>query len=273
MISLKKVLYNDNKIELASREFCTGCSACVASCNMDAISFLEDEKGFLYPHINRNKCVMCGKCIRSCPIISQEINNEQSSLCHIYAAWNKNEDIRNKSSSGGVFTAIAECVLKNGGVVCGAAYLDGVKHIFVDSLSELEKLRGSKYVQSDLRGVFNKVSLYLKDGKEVLFSGTPCQVDGLYRYLGTFSGKLITVDVVCHGVPSPRVWMDYISCIVKKNNFKVKDVRFRSKRIGWRCQGTEIHFENGKIIFNDLFRDPFYRGFLRNYYLRELICA
>ena len=195
-------------IEIEKKELCCGCSACVQKCPRRCISLKQDDEGFWYPHVDVQNCVNCGLCERVCPFIGENASREPLKCL---AAYNADEEERLNSSSGGIFSLLARYVLNRKGVVFGATFDDSfvVKHIYIESESELYKLRGSKYVQSDINGMFAVAEKFLKDDRMVLFSGTPCQIRGLKKFLGKDYKKLMSVDVACHGVPSPAVLKKY----------------------------------------------------------------
>lgn len=202
----------DKMIVLAGEDKCTGCAACQQSCTHAAISMKENREGFLFPKINKDKCVGCGLCVRRCPELSP-IKRLDYSVQKSYAVINN--EYRKQSSSGGAFSLLAGWVIRQGGVVFGAAYDNRltVKHIAVDTMADLCKLRGSKYVQSDVGNSYKQVKSFLANGRKVLFSGTGCQVAGLYAYLDgkRYNGQLFTIDLVCHGVPSLGAFRCYLS--------------------------------------------------------------
>lgn len=189
--------------QLAPRERCTGCAACCNGCPKGAIRMVPDREGFLYPQVT-DGCVQCGHCTHICPVLKQREPRTEPAA---FIVWNGDEAVRRDSTAGGAFSALAEYVLEGGGVVFGAALDSGlrVSHIAVKNRHDLPQLRGSKPVQSDVGESYQQVRLYLDQGRQVLFSGTPCQVDGLYRYLGEHPERLITCDVACNGVGSPGV--------------------------------------------------------------------
>ena len=219
------------KIQLASIDQCTGCAACVSACSTGSIAMQKDRDGFLVPKINKETCVGCHKCEKVCPIVSPiELKNDVEPK--VYAAINKDEDIRRRSSSGGAFYALAKWTIEKCGVVFGAAF-EGyhLKHQYAETMGDVEKMVGSKYIQSEIGDSYNEAKKFLKDGRWVLFTGTPCQIAGLKRYLGKDYEKLLTVDLLCHGVPSPAIWEKYMERQIRTLKAKdVMDIRFRTKR-------------------------------------------
>lgn len=220
---------------LAPKEYCTGCTACTSVCPKGCITMSADENGFLFPVIDPDKCVACGLCEKSCSIINQPKTAETEPKA--YAAYSKDENMRLESSSGGVFTEIAKAVLARKGVVFGAAYDEKfeVLHICVDNEADLTRLRGAKYAQSDLHSIFCQVKARLDEGQDVLFSGTPCQVSGLKAFLRKDYANLLTVDFVCHSVPSPMAWREYVKYRAYKDNDGnlPTAINLRSKQTGW----------------------------------------
>lgn len=236
-------------IEIERKELCCGCSACVQRCPKHCISLREDEEGFCYPIVDKSLCINCGLCEKVCPVINQRNPKLPQAA---YAAINPNEDIRICSSSGGIFTMLAENVINDNGVVFGASFDSEwhVRHEVITSVGELNKLRGSKYVQSDIGQTYLQAEKCLKNGFHVLFSGTPCQIAGLKSFLKKNYANLLTVDFICHGVPSPGVWKWYVdkqiaafkaahggSSVLNSSlnvSSLLKDVKFRDKTDGWR---------------------------------------
>lgn len=218
-------------IRLASPDSCTGCGACVQSCCKEAISMVEDRDGFLRPHIDEKRCVECHKCEHVCPIISS-IAIPQNFETRAYAAINTDEEIRMQSSSGGTFYALAKWTIKHRGIVFGAKFVGiHLQHDCSDKLEDIYPFMGSKYIQSDVADSYKKVETYLLQDRFVLYSGTPCQIAGLKRFLHKDYQNLITVDLLCHGVPSPSIWEKYISRQMKKLKAQsICDIRFRTKR-------------------------------------------
>ena len=251
---------------LAAHQDCTGCTACASGCPKDAISMEQDREGFLYPVIHPERCVRCGHCTAVCPVLHRR---PQAPLPAAFAAWNRDDQVRKDSTSGGVFTALAEYVLEGGGVVFGAA-LDGrqhLRHIACFRKEDLWRLRGAKYVQSDLTGIYREVREALKS-RQVLFSGTPCQVDGLYRFLGERPENLTTCDLVCHGVPSPGVWENMVDSIQRHKGRELRAVRFRNKVTGWKNSHFTTVYEDGTVDTAPLFATEYGRAFGRALFLR-----
>lgn len=251
---------------LADHGRCTGCTACANTCGVGAITMERDAEGFSYPVIDSAKCVRCGRCSAVCPLLHEQ---ETKPLPAVYAAWNKDDKIRRDSTSGGVFSALAEYVLEGGGVVYGAV-LDGKQHLHHTACfrkEDLWRMRGAKYVQSDLSEVFKEIKEHLKT-RPVLFSGTPCQVDGLYRYLGTRPENLTTCDLVCHGVPSPAVWEDMAASIEQRKKKTLQAVRFRNKVTGWKDSHFTTVYSDGTVDTAPLMRTEFGRAFGRALFLR-----
>ena len=252
--------------KLADHGRCTGCTACFSACGAGAITMERDREGFAYPVVDPAKCVRCGRCTAVCPMLRER---EKNPLPAVFAAWNRDDKIRRDSTSGGVFTSIAEYVLENGGVVYGAA-LDGhqrLRHAACFRKADLWRLRGAKYVQSDLGETFREIRAALKN-RQVLFTGTPCQVDGLYRYLGERPENLITCDLVCHGVPSPGVWEDMARSIEAKRGKELQMVRFRNKVTGWKNSHFTTVYDDGTVDTAPLMATEFGRAFGRALFLR-----
>ena len=257
-----------NKVEEKSR--CSGCHACANACPKNCIQMISDEEGFRYPQVDKEKCINCGLCEKVCPII-HKWQPDDSRTTTAMAAINLNEEIRLKSSSGGIFTLIAEEIINQGGVVFGAAFADdfrSVHHICVDNTDDLEKLRGSKYVQSKIGDTYKQAKDFLDSGRKVLFTGTPCQIGGLYSYLRKPYENLFTQDIICHGVPSPMVWEKYVDEREKKAASKTQRMFFRHKKYGWKTFAVLFEFSNNTAYIKNLREDSFMRAFLTNTCLR-----
>ena len=251
------------------KEECCGCGACAAVCSNGAIDMRKDEEGFLYPVVADDKCVECGACVSICRAGAGKI--KASDNVSAFAAYCIDESIRKSSSSGGIFSILAEEVLRHGGVVYGAAFDErfSVKHIAVDNVSELPRLRGSKYVQSDIGDCFADVKRNVLAGRQVLFSGTPCETAGMLNYLGGRHENLLSVDLVCHGVPSPAVWDAYVREICGAKDYAdIKRISFRDKTISWREYSVLFVFKDNTEHRRAMKDDHYMQGFLRDLYLR-----
>lgn len=251
-------------ITLSSKYDCCGCEACAQRCTHNAIKMVRDNEGFLYPEIDMHICTDCGLCEKVCPIINQ---SEQKVPFVAYAAKNKDEIIRLKSSSGGIFTLLATKTINNGGVVFGAKFDEqwNVVHDYGETIEDLTKFRGSKYVQSQIGNCYEIAEIFLKNGREVLFSGTPCQIAGLKKYLIKEYKNLICVDIICHGVPSPMVWTQYIKA---HNNAQISQISMRDKTNGWKLFGMKINSEENTICNETLQENLYLKVFLKNLCLR-----
>lgn len=248
---------------------CYGCQACAQICPSGAINMKEDDEGFLFPHIDSDKCIECNLCEKTCPTQLNVIE----SLFHktpdyVDAAWEHNIEDRLESTSGGAFFAIALKWLENGGIVYGAGFDDklNVRHIRISDTEELKRLRGSKYVQSDVSDSFKLVKNDLKQGVKVLYSGTPCQIAGLRSFLKKNYDNLLTIDLVCHGVPSPLIFKEHLKYQERKYNSQLIDYKFRhKKRTGWRSYIKYIFStKNSKAvnIGNDYYAFCFYNSYI-----------
>ena len=262
--------------KLASKKQCTGCTACYSSCPKKCIAMRPDEYGFEFPIIDTKKCINCKKCENVCPVIDK--NKFPKKLLSIYAAYVQDNDIRMDSSSGGIFTEIATEILNRKGVVFGAAFDNeyGVVHVQISDKEELSKLRGAKYAQSELGECFYDVQKKLDIGKNVLFVGTPCQVSGLKSFLKKDYPSLFTVDFVCHGVPSPLVWKNYVKYRAEKDNHGIlpKKINLRSKISGWsRYSYSNTYEYSTNQIYSVLNQeDLFMKLFVFNY-INRCSCA
>lgn len=289
-------------INIVEKEDCVGCNACVQRCPKQCITMKEDEQGFLYPKVDLDKCIDCHLCEKVCPVLNQK---EPRKPIEVYAAKNKNKEVQLRSSSGGIFFALAESVINQGGVVFGARFNNNweVIHDYADTIEGIKAFQGSKYVQSRIEDSFIKAEQFLKSGRKVMFTGTPCQIAGLHLFLKKDYGtQLLSVDLVCHGVPSPRVWREYLGYITRpkgasagkntvfsslKGKPVITGISFRDKRLGWEKYGfsvrvvaTEESDKNSvfqsdinkekeqELLFEPLDKNLFMQGFLKDLYLR-----
>ena len=255
----------ENHIKADKR--CTGCNICTIVCPKHAIELLISEEGFWYPSVNK-ECVNCGKCIATCPVYGEKPKYFKEPIS--YAAWNDDDDVHLKSSSGGIFSLLAENVLKKNGIVYGAAYTEdcSVQHIRISSIDDIEKLRGSKYVQSFIsKEIYSALSADISSGRSVLFSGTPCQVAAVNKLLGSYN-NLLTVDVVCHGVPSPKAWKSYLREISQESDVQKVDMRYK-KHYGWNKYHMLVWFQNGDVD-DQWFNDNLWgKSFVHSLFLRN----
>lgn len=278
-------------INIVNKSFCCGCAACVQICPKKCISLTEDKEGFLYPIVDKAACIDCGLCEKVCPYLTEGIEREPKV---VYAAKHSNEDIRLYSSSGGVFTLLAEKIINDGGVVFGARFDDKweVEFAYSETIDGLSAFRGSKYVQARVGNAFIDAERFLKDGRKVLFSGTPCQIKGLLRYLRKDYENLMTIDFVCHGVPSPKVWRLYLKEEVKRFAHQgddgknivlsslvmptIKGINFRDKSSGWKKFSFTLQLtkalaegeQNSVLRSNKFYENPFMQAFLSDLILR-----
>ena len=288
-------------IKIVKKKDCCGCEACVQKCPKNCISLEEDEEGFLYPNIEKRNCINCGLCEKVCPVLNQARKRKP---IETFAAKSVDGDIRMTSSSGGIFSLVAEQIISKGGVVFGASFDKNWRlvHSSSDNLNDYKKYRGSKYVQSHIGDVYTEAEKVLEKGRKVLFTGTPCQIAGFRRYLGKEYDNLFTMDFICHGVPSPGVFRRYLEEELEKiahkgenntvllrpihSSFKedtllqqgdlIKSIRFRDKREGWKkysfaldlAEETTKGKKESVSLSNTQDNNPFLRGFLHNLYLR-----
>lgn len=279
-------------IEIKDKSQCCGCNACVQRCPKQCIAMCEDEEGFLYPEVDEAICIDCGLCENVCPVINQA---DARIPLQVYAAKNTDEKIRMHSSSGGVFSILAEQTIKQGGVVFGARFDENweVKHDYTETIDGVSVFRGSKYVQSKTGDTFKQAEQFLKQNRKVLFSGTPCQIVALKRYLKKEYENLLLVDFICHGVPSPGVWRKYLKQVIaltcdkntvsshlklllSERNALVEGISFRDKRLGWQKYSFSLTLsttdesgnKNTVSLSESLNENLFMRGFLANLYLR-----
>lgn len=243
-------------------EDCCGCRVCANVCPKDAISLSCDKYGFLYPTIDEDKCIGCNLCVKSCDFA--KIDRGGHLPLEGYAARHKESDVHSISTSGGVFSALAEWIIQRRGIVYGCVFDDDYSpiHIGVDSIEGVSAMRGSKYAQSDTGFVYRDVKMNLSEGRYVLFSGTPCQVAGLHSYLGkSDTSRLLTADLICHGVPSAMTLKRYKEYLEKKYHSKIVSLRFRSKYYGWTRPAVEVCFKNGRVDRQLTGRNVYYANF------------
>lgn len=270
-------------IQVSKKQDCCGCSACVQRCPRHCISMKEDAEGFLYPDVDMTQCIDCGICEKVCPWLNL---HEKSKIQDVLGAKNIDRKERMESSSGGVFIALAKKVIENGGVVFGAVFNEcwEVVHTYAENLKDVKSMMGSKYMQSRMENSYREAEGFLKRGRTVLFTGCPCQITGLHNYLGKEYHNLISVDFLCHGVPSPGVWRKYltevstsfpkeINGISLDFSTKITGIDFRNKQqSGWKnFYLTITGLSNGteKVLLSDKHKNnPFMKGFLGDLYLR-----
>lgn len=275
-------------IKIVNKQDCCGCSACVQRCPKHCITLKEDGEGFLYPHVDSDECIDCGLCEKVCPELH---HGERHIPLEVYAAKNKDESIRMQSSSGGIFTLLAEKVIQEGGVVFGAAFDVNweVMHTYAETMEGLVDFRGSKYMQSRIGTAYQDAEYFLKQGRKVLFSGSPCQIKGLKLFLRKNYDNLIAVDFICHGVPSPKVWREYLKETIARKSGKnsvlsypipckigIDTVDFRSKSTGWKkfsfaltLSETSVEGVKNTVLLSSVFSEnPFMRAFLADLILR-----
>lgn len=257
-------------ITISDKHNCCGCSACAQACPKQCISMLQDAEGFLYPQVDTSSCINCELCERVCPVLNQYDERTVETLC---AAINKDDIIRKESSSGGVFTLLAEQIISKGGVVFGARF-DDEWQVVIDSAETMEQVaafRGSKYVQARVNDSFQRCRKYLDEGKNVLFSGTPCLISGLLHFLKKPYPNLVTVDFICHGVPSPEVWRRYLNEVIEAGSKAIRDINFRTKHDGWgKFSFFTNYIESSNTIemLSPTYKNPFMRAFISNVILR-----
>jgi coenzyme F420-reducing hydrogenase beta subunit len=247
-------------IEIKNKANCCGCTACKNICPRLAIDLRPDTEGFLYPYVNNSLCIQCGLCLKVCSFNNGYNTQENFEKPLVYAVKHKNEKERLTSRSGGMFVAVSDYILEQGGVVYGVGYTDHFRVVHKRAINKIERdeFKGSKYVQSDLTNTFKLLKNDLKAGIPVLFSGTPCQTAGLKAYLEKSDTKnLLVCDIVCHGVPSPSIWKDYLNYIEKKYNDSIIKVDFRDKEFGWSSHKESFYFYNNKKITNNFISHHF----------------
>lgn len=254
--------------EITDKKKCTGCSACYNICPKSCISMHKDEEGFLRPEVDSSLCINCNLCEKICPANSSQ---EKKKIIQSFGANAKNIELRKVSSSGGLFSLMAQYVIEAGGIVFGAVFSEdyqSVKHTYIDKTEDIYKIRMSKYVQSVIGDTYSLVKHFLLADKKVLFCGTPCQIAGLKSFLRKEYNNLITLDFICHGVPSPRIWDSYIVYRKKQLGGEIQQVSFRNKQTGWRHYSLRIDVTGGNYYSSPVSKDMYLRGFVNNLLLR-----
>ena len=255
-------------IEIINKEDCCGCGACVQRCPKHCISMCEDSEGFYYPNVDKNLCIDCGLCEKVCPVIHKSSSREP---LRVYAGKNPNERVRLQSSSGGIFTLLAEYFIRENGVVFGARFDNewGVVHDYTETIDGIVAFRSSKYVQSKINSCYSQAEIFLKKGKRVLFTGTPCQIAGLKKFLRKDYDNLLAVEIFCHGVPSQKVWKVYLKDLSNKqlDGSVPSAISFRDKTTGWRSYSFSIDY-GSKHFIQASSKNLYMKGFLSHLYLR-----
>lgn len=242
---------------------CTGCNMCGDICPVNAIEYELDNEGFAFPIVNYDLCIKCKKCVDKCPVTTTD--NLQKSRPSVYAAWSKNDDVRIKSTSGGIYYELAYSVIKEGGYICGAVYdadFKGAHHVLDNTMEGLNKIMGSKYFQSDARGIYKDIKELLEKEQMILFCGTPCQCAALQTFLGKDYQKLILVDFICRGINSPLAFRKHIEELEEQYGAPVKKVHLKNKKTGWQSLATYVEFENGKSCHQDKNTSLWVKGFV-----------
>lgn len=255
-----------NSISKVAKNACCGCTACVGSCAFSAITMQPDHEGFLYPQIDASICTNCGLCLKTCELKAFYDNPQK-----VFACWTKDDELRARSSSGGVFTALAELIIVDGGYVSGVGYnkdFDEVIHKIVNNQSDLDDLRRSKFIQSNKYDVFQQVKILLKEEKAVLFVGTPCEVGGLRQFLRKNYDNLLTCDIICGCTSSQKVYKKYIDFLKEKYRANVTSVNFKDKRKGWRGKAIAVMFDNGEEYYNSILDDDYTVSFHSRFNIR-----
>lgn len=256
-------------ITVIDKSKCCGCEACVQICPRECIEMEYDIEGFKYPVIDQSKCISCGMCNKVCPF-ELKYNTEKKEF-DTFACYLKDNEVRKNSSSGGIFSLIANQIIDEGGIVFGVAMsydCRRAEYYMAANKEQLIKLRGSKYIQSNVNGAYSKVEKELKKNKKVLFTGTPCQINALKSFLKKDYENLLCADVICHGVPSPKLWEKYIEYVENKISDKIVEVNFRCKDKNWKGYGLKKITFKGKEILKSKETDSYLQMFLKNYCLR-----
>lgn len=254
-------------VQITDKKKCSGCAACSNICPTKAIFMRNDSEGFLYPDVDLNLCINCNKCEKVCPYLNDKLTKGNEMITKCFAAFNKNESDRIISSSGGLFIALAKCILLENGVVYGAAFDSEflVYHKKAESTEEIYDLVGSKYLQSRMGYIYQEVKSDLKKGRDVLFVGSTCQIAGLKAYLGHSYSNLLCVDFICLGIPSPLIWKKYIEAYFKKIN--IKSINFKDKTKGWNSFSLRISGETKDFVKRGR-KTKFFSGYFKGLYSR-----
>lgn len=260
--------------EIINSDKCYGCGACINSCKTEALKMKKNEKGFSYPELDKNKCVECNKCYNVCPTVHENLKKvfNRPTLQNTYSIRHRDDTVRLKSSSGGLFTALADYILKHDGVICGVVWNEdfSVKHICANTINDKDKMVQSKYIQSEIEYCFREIENYLKMGKKVLFTGTPCQVAGLKLFLKNKNlDNLFLCDVLCGGNVSPGFFQEYVKFIEKNRKDKVSSVCFRTKKLGWKQHHIRIILQNSEYEGARKNEEPFFSLYLKKYIIRD----
>lgn len=253
-------------ITITNKSDCCGCNACGDICTKGAITFHTDLEGFWYPKVNSDKCTDCHLCEKVCPILSKADHVIRFEEPIVFAAYTKDSEIRADSTSGGIHSTLAMSIYGRGGYVGGAIYNHNhtVSHIISPDITLLPEIRSSKYLQSNLEGVYRKVKTILQNGEDVFFCGAPCQIQALYKYLRKPYENLITCDFICRGVNSPKVFLSYIKMLEKQFGARATKIKFKAKKWGWHNFSMRVNFENGKEYCKDRWHDMFFVGYLQS---------
>ena len=254
-------------IEIKNKVDCCGCNACGDICPTNAITFKNDIEGFWYPEVNTDKCINCHLCEKTCPMLHKADSVIRFDVPKVYAAYSKDEEIRIDSTSGGIFSVLGQNQYNKGSYVGGAVYNEDhtVSQIINNEPSSLGKLRSSKYLQSNATNVYKKIKKLLSEQKRVLFCGTPCQIQALYRFLGNRDyDNLVTIDFICRGVNSPKVFLSYMKMLETQFGAKANRIKFKAKEWGWHRFSMRVNFENGKEYCKDRYHDLFFIGYLQS---------
>jgi len=252
-------------IKIVDKENCCGCNACVEKCPQQCIAKIVDNEGFWYPDVNVSKCVDCGICEKVCPILYPLKNHEKYIEPLVFAAYNNNDKIRIDSTSGGIFSALANVFYEEKGYVGGAVYNTdhSVSHIISADSKKLDEIRSSKYLQSDTDKLYPDIKRLLINGEKVFVCACPCQIEALYKFLGKDYPNLVTCDFICLGVNSPKVFLKYVEMLEKQYGSKAAKIKFKAKKWGWHNFSIRVNFENGKEYCKDRSHDLFFIGYLQ----------